>query len=211
MQQPVGPEDWVEDLFFARPDPEVRDQWVSHDPFTGGNRTPSTRLATSYQPDYVNASFGDVKSINHAVGLARREPVHQASFFDGFIQDPATGNASVGPDADIWAFITPGETAGAPAVTGGGEIVAAFSNDEDTVAVQEFLSSPEWANARVSLGGVISANKGLDPANASSLILQQAITILQDENTTSRFDADLMPALWSRLCSGPEWSIDQRS
>jgi len=41
---------------------------------------------------------------------------------------------------------------------------------------------------------VISANKGLDPNNASSAILKQAVEILQGD-TTFRFDAsDLMPA-----------------
>jgi len=46
----------------------------------------------------------------------------------------------------------------------------------------------------VKLGGVISANKGLDPANASSDILKQSIEILQDPNATFRFDgSDLMP------------------
>jgi len=56
---------------------------------------------------------------------------------------------------------------------------------------------------RVSLGGVISANTGLDPANASSGILTQAIEILQDPNTTFRFDAsDLMP---SAVGAGTFW------
>lgn len=199
--------DWVEDLVLRQAGPEVYDQWVSHEiPFT------DPAIAEAFNsvgeillnPDYVNAGFGDVKSINstpfgdpaRALGDGSCALHHQASFYDGFITDPTNGNATVGPDADIWAFITPGEEAGAPAVTGGGEIVAAFSNDADTVKVQEYLSSPEWANSRVALGGVISANKGLDASNASSLILQQAITILQDPNTTFRFDAsDLMPGV----------------
>jgi alpha-glucoside transport system substrate-binding protein len=199
--------DWVEDLVLRQAGPEVYDQWVSHEiPFT------DPAIAEAFDavgevllnPDYVNAGFGDVKSINstpfgdaaRALGDGSCHLHHQASFFDGFIQDPDNGNATVGPDADIWAFILPGTEAGAPAVTGGGEIVAAFSNDADTVKVQEYLSSPEWANSRVSLGGVISANNGLDPASASSPILQEAITILQDPNTTFRFDAsDLMPGV----------------
>jgi alpha-glucoside transport system substrate-binding protein len=199
--------DWVEDLVLRQAGPETYDQWVSHEiPFT------DPAIADAFNsvgeillnPDYVNAGFGDVKSINttpfgdpaRALGEGTCALHHQASFYDGFITDPTNGNATVGPDADIWAFITPGEEAGAPAVTGGGEIVAAFSNDADTVKVQEYLSSPEWANSRVSLGGVISANNGLDAANASSLILQEAITILQDPNTTFRFDAsDLMPGV----------------
>ena len=199
--------DWVEDLVLREAGPEVYDQWVSHEiPFND----PAIASAMDsvgeilLNPDYVNAGFGDVKSINstpfgdpaRALGDGTCALHHQASFFDGFIQDPANGNATVGPDADIWAFITPGVEAGASAVTGGGEIVAAFSNDADTIKVQEYLSSPEWANSRVALGGVISANKGLDPESASSPILQQAITILQDQATTFRFDAsDLMPGV----------------
>jgi len=95
----------------------------------------------------------------------------------------------------VWAFLTPPMSADADqAVTGGGEMVAAFSNDEDTAKVQEYLASADWANSRVSLGGVISANTGLDPENAGSDVLKDSIAILQDENTTFRFDAsDLMP------------------
>jgi alpha-glucoside transport system substrate-binding protein len=199
--------DWVEDLVLREAGPEVYDQWVSHEiPFTD----PAIKSAFDsvgeilLNPEYVNAGFGGVESINttpfgdpaRALGDGTCALHHQASFYDGFIQDPKNGNATVGPDADIWAFVTPSVEAGGNAVTGGGEIVGAFSNDEDTIAVQEYLSSAEWANSRVSLGGVISANNGLDPASASSPILQEAITILQDPSTTFRFDAsDLMPGV----------------
>jgi alpha-glucoside transport system substrate-binding protein len=199
--------DWVEDLVLRQAGPDVYDKWVKHQiPFND----PAIKKAFDsvgsilLNPAYVNAGFGDVKSINstpfgdvaRAIGDGSCALTHQASFFDGFIQDPANGKATVGPDADIWAFILPGDTPGAPAVTGGGEMVAAFSNDADTIKVQEYLSSAEWANSRVSLGGVISANKGLDATNASSPILQEAIKILQDPKTTFRFDAsDLMPGV----------------
>ncbi|QYH35195.1 ABC transporter substrate-binding protein [Salinibacterium sp. M195] len=199
--------DWIEDLVLREAGPETYDKWVSHEiPFSD----PAIVAAFDsvgeilLNPEFVNAGFGDVKSINstpfgdaaRALGDGSCALHHQASFFDGFIQDPKNGNATVGPDADIWAFVTPSAEAGGNAVTGGGEIVGAFSNDEDTIAVQEYLSSSDWANTRVKLGGVLSANSGLDPANASSPILQEAITILQDPDTTFRFDAsDLMPGV----------------
>lgn len=197
--------DWIEDVVLRESGPEVYDQWVSHEvPFTDpAIKSAFEKVAAIIlNPEYVNAGFGDVKSINatpfgdpaRVLGTGDCTLHHQASFYDGFIQDPANGNASVGPDADIWAFITPSMEGGGNAVTGGGEIIGAFANDEDTIKVQEYLSSPEWANSRVSLGGVISANTGLDPESASSPILQQAIQILQDPETTFRFDAsDLMP------------------
>lgn len=195
--------DWIEDIVLREAGPDVYDQWVANEiPFTD----PQIQSAFDslgeilLNPDYVNAGIGDVTSINStpfgpdiaaAVVDGSCPMTHQASFFDGFLTD---AGGTVAEDGDVWAFLTPGTEAGGSAVTGGGEIVAAFSNDADTVKVQEYLSSPEWANSRVSLGGVISANNGLDPANASSPILQQAITILQDPATTFRFDgSDLMP------------------
>ena len=200
--------DWVEDLVLRQAGPETYDDWVT-------NKTkfsdPAIKKAFDsvgeilLNPKYVNAGLGDVKSINatpfgdaaRVVGNGTCPMTHQASFFDGFLTDPKNGNATVGPDADVWAFITPPIEAGAgQAVTGGGEIVAAFSNDADTQKVQEYLSSPEWANSRVKLGGVISANNGLDPKNASSPILEDAIKVLTDPDTTFRFDAsDLMPGV----------------
>lgn len=199
--------DWVEDLVLRQAGAETYDKWIKHEiPFND----PAIKSAFDsvgkilLDPKAVNAGFGDVKSINatpfgepaRALGNGTCALHHQASFYDGFIQDPKNGNATVGPDKKIWAFILPGEKAGASAVTGGGEVVAAFSNDADTVKVQEYLSSADWANSRVKLGGVISANKGLDPESASSPILQQAIKTLQDPNTTFRFDgSDLMPGV----------------
>jgi alpha-glucoside transport system substrate-binding protein len=194
--------DWVEDLVLRQAGPDVYDQWVANDvKFTDPQIKEAFEAVGDIilNPDYVNAGFGDVVTINStpfgdpATALVDGSCVlhHQASFYDGFITD---AGGKVAEDGDIWAFLTPAAEAGSNAVTGGGEIVGAFSNDEDTIKVQEYLSSADWANSRVSLGGVISANKGLDPENASSGILTQAIELLQDPNTTFRFDAsDLMP------------------
>ena len=70
-------------------------------------------------------------------------------------------------------------------------------------ALRRHGASPEFADARVELGGVISANKNADPSLASSEFLQEAMTIMQDDATTFRFDAsDLMP---STVGSGSFW------
>jgi alpha-glucoside transport system substrate-binding protein len=156
----------------------------------------------------VNGGFGGVNSIATLdfgeAGLTILDGLcamhHQASFYEGFWPEGTV----VAPDGDVWAFLLPGAEAGANAVTGGGEIVAAFDDNEPTVAVQTFLSSDTWANSRVGLGGVISANSGLDPENASSELLKDAVGILQDPETVFRFDAsDLMPAA---VGSGTFWT-----
>ncbi|ROP49765.1 MULTISPECIES: ABC transporter substrate-binding protein [unclassified Rathayibacter] len=195
--------DWIEDAVLRESGPDVYDSWVAGDtPFTDPKIKAAFDSVGSIllDPTLVNAGYGDVSSINStafgdvAQNIANGSCAltHQASFFEGFL----TGaDATVAEDGDVWAFLTPPIKADDDqAVTGGGEFVAAFADDADTAKVQEYLASADWANSRVKLGGVISANTGLDPANASSDLLRSSISILQDPGTTFRFDAsDLMP------------------
>lgn len=195
--------DWVEDLVLRGAGPEAYDQWVAGElPFT----SPEIQEAFDQvgeillNPDFVNGGFGGVDSIVTTTfqdaGLAILDGNcslhHQASFYEAQWGE----GVEVAPDGDVWAFLTPPINEGdGAAVTGGGEFVAAFNDNEATGAVQAYLSSDTWANNRISLGGVISANKGLDPANAQSDLARQSIEILQGEDTVFRFDAsDLMPA-----------------
>ncbi|WP_203653387.1 ABC transporter substrate-binding protein [Demequina activiva] len=195
--------DWIEDLVLRQHGPEAYDQWVAGDlDFTSPEITESFESfgEIALNADYVNGGLGDSASIVETAfqeaGLQILEGScslhHQASFYEA--QWPE--GTMVAEDGDIWAFLTPNIAEGdAEAVTGGGEFVAAFNEEEPTQALQAYLSSDTWANERVSIGGVISANKGLDPANASSPIGQASIEILQGEDTIFRFDAsDLMPA-----------------
>lgn len=194
--------DWIEDYVLRLDGADTYDQWVA-----GTVKFSSAEITKAFDavgeillnPDYVNGGLGDVKSINSTTfndgGLSILDGTcsfhHQASFYEA--QWPE--GTDVSPTGDVYAFLLPGTTADAQSVTGGGEFVGAFNSDPATVAVQTYLSSDTWANNRVKLGGVISANKGLDPENGSSDIAKQSIKILQSDSTTFRFDAsDLMPA-----------------
>ena len=76
---------------------------------------------------------------------------------------------------------------------GGGEFVGAFSDAPAVEAVQLYLTSPDWNNAKAALGGWFSANLGLDTANVADPVNAVAVEILQNASTF-RFDAsDLMP------------------
>jgi alpha-glucoside transport system substrate-binding protein len=191
----------VEDFVLRQAGPDVYDQWVANEvKFTDEAITTAFDSVGEYirEPAMVNGGLGDVNSIATTefgdAGLPILDGTcalhHQATFYEGFWPEGTT----VAPDGDVWAFLLPGTEAGASAVTGGGEIVGAYSDADEVVAVQTYLSSDTWANIRVEIGGVISANKGLDPENASSALLSNAVSILQDPETTFRFDAsDLMP------------------
>jgi len=195
--------DWIEDIVLRQAGPEAYDAWIAGElPFDSPEISAAWETAGEIlrNPEYVNGGFGGVESINSTTFNDGGLPIlddecslhHQASFYEA--QWPE--GTDVSENGDVWAFLTPPVNADDPAsVTGGGEFVAAFSDDEATQKLQTFLSSDEWANIRVGLGGVISANNGLDPEVAGSDIGRQSIEILQGSDTVFRFDAsDLMPA-----------------
>ncbi|WP_375141856.1 ABC transporter substrate-binding protein [Zhihengliuella sp.] len=207
--------DWLEDYVLRLHGPEVYDQWVNHEiPFNDPRIVEALDRvgALIKNPDYVNGGFGDVSTIAGTDFGEAGLPIlddecamhHQASFYAGFWPEGTT----IAEDGDVYAFLLPGTEEGAPAVTGGGELVGAFRESEAITAVQTFLASDTWANERVSLGGVISANSGVDPAAAetSGQLLVDSIEMLQNPETSFRFDgSDLMPgavgagSLWKAM------------
>ena len=209
--------DWIEDLVLRQAGPDVYDQWVA-----GKVKFTDQPIKDAFDavgkilldPKYVNAGFGDVKSINSTafadvaakVADGTCPMTHQASFLSSNFLTVKTKDGktpTIAPDGDVYAFLLPGIKEGSSSVEAGGEFVASFSNKKAVQMVQDFMSSPDFANARVKLGGVISANNGADPSLASSQFLTDAMKTLQDPKTVARFDAsDLMPAT---VGSGSFW------
>jgi len=202
--------DWIEDLVLRQSGPEVYDQWVAGDvKFTDPEIKDAFDAVGSIlqDPTLVNAGFGDVKSINSTafgdvaakVADGTCPLTHQASFLSANFLEAKTAageTPTVAPDGDVYGFVLPGIEAGSASIEVGGEFVTAFSDSAATQKVLEFMSTPEWADLRVSQGGSISANLNADPSLASSPLLTDAMVLLQDPNTTVRFDAsDLMPSV----------------
>src|SRR5699024_9917483 len=123
-----------------------------------------------------------------------------ASFFEAQMPE----GTDVSPDGDIFAFYLPADSADEQPLLVAGDYVAAFNDNEATQAVQAYLASSEWANTRVSIGGVVSPNQGVDPANASSDVLRLTLELMQDDDAVARFDgSDMMP---SEVGAGTFWS-----
>lgn len=198
--------DWIEDYMLRLHGADVYDQWVNHEiPFNDPQVFEAFEAVGQYLKNdkMVNGGIGDVSTqITEAFQTAGLPILdgecslhHQASFYETFWNPEGGDENTVAPDGTVWAFLLPPvEAGGGLNVTGGGEFPVAFRDAEEVEAFRAYLSSDTWANNRVSLGGVISANKGLDPEVASSELLTQSIEILQDPETTFRFDgSDLMP------------------
>jgi alpha-glucoside transport system substrate-binding protein len=199
--------DWIEDLVLRDDGPDVYDQWVAHEiPFSDPRiqRAFSDAAQILQSPNYVNAGIGGSQSIDTTTtaGVATAlesgtcAMTHEPSSFVGDLRGGDGSPAAVGPNGDFWAFPLPPVSATTVPLTGGGEFTAAFSNDSDTVRVQNYLASSAWAMSRVALGGVISPDVNVKPGTASSTLLQLSANLLDDPQTVFRFDgSDLMPSV----------------
>ena len=106
----------------------------------------------------------------------------------------------------VSAFVTPAADRGSDSVLVGTDYLVAFTRSDAVSAVMEYLTSQEWARTRMALGGVATANQGVDPDLAPSDVGRRATRMLQSRQTTVEMDAsDSMPvgvgssALWLGL------------
>ena len=199
-------ENWINDLVLRTAGTSVYDEWIAHKvPFSD----PAIQTAFAdageilQNKDWVNAGAGGVASINTTsttqVAKALESgkcllTLQSSSFLDDL--NAIGDGASIGPSSKVWAFSLPSTTAAASSYTVSGDFVAAFSNDADTVKVQNYLASAAWAKSRVHLGGAISPAKALVPADSPDGLLVASMTIMQNPDATFRLSAsDLMPSV----------------
>ena len=204
--------DWLEEVVLSTYGGQVYDDWISHKvTFSSQQITKAMQTVANWMqnPDWVNGGYGDVKTIATTTFQKAGIPIlhnkcgmlQQASFYEA--QWPK--GTKVGPDGDVFAFYLPPVNPSIKTpVEGGGEFVTAFSDDPATQAVQNYLSSPEWADARIKVApGWVSANEKVDQSLYTDPIDKLSAKYLADPNATFRFDAsDSMPAA---VGSGEEW------
>src|SRR5690625_4190781 len=203
--------DWIEDVVLRSAGGDAYDQWVANElAFNSPEIVEAVDMAGAIlkNDDYVNGGIGDSRSIATTSFNDGGLPILDGNCFmhrqANFYEPQWPEGTVVADDGDVSAFYLPSATADEVPVLVAGEFVVAFNDNEATQAVQAFLSSSEWANTRVEIGGVISANLGVDASLASSDVMREAIEILQDENSVVRFDgSDMMP---SEVGAGSFWS-----
>lgn len=204
--------DWLEEAVLGTYGGQVYDDWISHKvTFSDPQIQAAMKTVAGYMqnPAWVNGGHGDVKSIATTTFQDAGLPIlqskcgmlQQASFYEA--QWPK--GTKVAADGDVFAFYLPAVSSSVQTpVEGGGEFVTAFSSDAATQAVQNYLSSPEWANSRIKVAaGWVSANEKVDQSLYTDPIDKLSAKYLSDPTATFRFDAsDAMPAA---VGSGAEW------
>ncbi|MDN5765593.1 MAG: ABC transporter substrate-binding protein [Humibacillus sp.] len=204
--------DWLEETVLGTYGGQVYDDWISHKVKFSDPQIQAAMKAVQgwmLNPAWVNGGVGNVQTIatttfqNAGLPILKNQcgMLQQASFYEA--QWPK--GTKVGPDGDVFAFYLP---AANPSITtpveGGGEFVTAFADDPATQAVQNYLSSPQWAESRIKVApGWVSANEKVDQSLYTDPIDKISAKYLADPNATFRFDAsDSMPAA---VGSGTFW------
>ena len=204
--------DWLEEAVLGTYGGQVYDDWISHKvKFTDPKIEAAMKTVAGYMqnPAWVNGGYGDVKTIATTTFQNAGLPIlkdkcamlQQASFYEA--QWPK--GTTVSADGDVFAFyLPPVNPSISTPVEGGGEFVTAFSSKPAVQAVQNYLSSPEWADSRIQVApGWVSANEKVDQSLYTDPIDKISAKYLADPNATFRFDAsDSMPAA---VGSGAEW------
>lgn len=204
--------DWIEDTVLRFAGADVYDQWVSHEiPFNDPQIAAAVDEAGAIlrNDDYM---LGGARSVaitsfqDGGLGILDGSCFmhRQASFYGNQFPDGTTKGA----DGDVNAFYFPVVNEGDPQVMlGGGEVIAAFTDRPEVVAVAAYLTSTEYANNRLAAGNWLSPNTGVDTTLlADPLERLFADTLLASE--IFRFDgSDMMPGevgagtFWTEMTS----------
>jgi alpha-glucoside transport system substrate-binding protein len=204
--------DWLEEAVLGTYGGSVYDDWISHKvTFSSSQIQTAMKTVESYMmnPAWVNGGYGGIQTIASTTFQNAGLPIlknncamlQQASFYEA--QWPK--GTTVSPTGDVFAFyLPPVNPQISTPVEGGGEFVTAFNDNGATQAVQNYVSSPQWADARIKVApGWVSANQKVDQSLYTDPIDKISAKYLADPKATFRFDAsDSMPAA---VGSGEEW------
>jgi alpha-glucoside transport system substrate-binding protein len=193
--------DWLEDFVLRYGGPEKYDQWVRHeipfnDPVVVQAAQEFEKLALADgnvfggRKGVVSTNFGT--AINPMFNDPPKCFLHRQGNFitqKGFITEKVRANL----DEEVGVFRLPGIDAANKAVLGGGDLVGAFSSDDDTKKTLEFLTSPDFAFSNIKASSFISPHKGFDLTKYEDKTTQE-IAKLAYGATVFRFDgSDTMP------------------
>lgn len=130
----------------------------------------------------------------------------------------ASAPALVDTGNQVSAFLLPDDEHSGATIVGSDSLVSFVGSPADPKVkemLMDYLTTTSWAQERVALGGVATANKNVDVSSVKSDVARRASQILQSRESVIRLDAsDTMPpgvgeeALWSAMT---RWTTGETS
>ncbi len=193
--------DWFENIYVRTAGPDKYNQLFGGElDFTDASvKTALTELTALLNDDSVTGGIdgalgtGFVDGIGQVFSANPKAHLYmEGGFVGGIALADVNPNLKPGETIDFFPFPTIDDAQGSPLV-GGGDITAAFVNNEDVAKLIEYLASPEAGEIWVSTGAIVSPNKGVGAdAYPNELVKKEAEQVANAE--TFVFDgSDLLP------------------
>jgi alpha-glucoside transport system substrate-binding protein len=161
--------DWFENIYARTAGPDKYKQLFGGDlDFTDQSVKAALKMMTDILNDKtvvggVDAALGTqfVDGIGQVFSANPKAHLYmEGGFVGGIALADVNPDLKPGETIDFFPFPTIDAAQGSPLV-GGGDITAAFVNNEDVAKLVEYLASPEAGKIWVSTGAIVSPNKGV--------------------------------------------------
>jgi alpha-glucoside transport system substrate-binding protein len=194
--------DWFEQIYARQAGPEKYRQLfeTGEVPFNDQSvKDALTEMTKVINDDNVAGGVDTVLGISFVDSIGRvfgknprAEMLYEGGFVGGIAIDQVNPDLKPGVDIDWFQFPEINAEHGNPLV-GGGDVAAAFVNNEDVAELMEYLSTPEAGEIWVSTGAIASPNEAVpDSAYPNELVTKEAKQIKEAEEFL--FDgSDLLP------------------
>lgn len=193
--------DWMEELMLRTAGPDTYDAWVNHEiPFNDDTvvRAGDMFADIVFTDGYVlggpqgilTTPFGDSPNpmFDEAPGCFMHR---QGNFITGFF--PEEVQADLGSNVGIFVLPPVEDGFDGQPILGGGDMAAMFNDDEDTVAVMEFLTSDEFGGPWAAAGGWLSPHATFDTSQYPDEITMQVAELVASADVFRYDGSDLMP------------------
>ncbi len=158
-----------------------------------------TEMTKIVNDKYVAGGIDTALGIGFVDGIGRvfsKNPVAEMYMEGGFVGGIALGDVNpdlkVGEDIDFFPWPMIDEANGNPLV-GGGDVAAAFVNNEDVAKLIEYLSTPAAGKVWVSTGAIASPNKGVTAGDYPNELVAKEADQLKNAESFLFDGSDLLP------------------
>lgn len=193
--------DWFENIYARKAGGDNYTKLFNGDlPFNDQTVKDSlTEMTKIINDKYVAGGIDTALGIGFVDGIGRvfsKNPVANMYMEGGFVGGIALGDVNpdlkVGEDIDFFPWPTIDEANGSPLV-GGGDVAAAFVNNEDVAKLIEYLSTPAAGKVWVSTGAIASPNEGVAAGDYPNELVAKEADQLKTAESFLFDGSDLLP------------------
>jgi alpha-glucoside transport system substrate-binding protein len=204
--------DWIEQYVLSLYGPDIYNEWTSHDIAFNDPQIVKAFDAFGAVAKTQGEVYGGVQTVVNtqvaeSMVPAFRQPAEcmlerQGSFEISFL--PAAIQADLDNEVGVFPFPAAEASAEAPPILGGGDLAALFNgDDEDAIALMQFLTSDQFGKEWAQAGGWLSPHRTFDASNYPNQTTKDIAEAATSASEVVFDGSDVMP---KEVGSGTFWT-----